>query len=91
VKALPLLLLPEEGAPYEPGPDDETPPDPAQDDYPDWTADGSKIISGPLGPSSKFPGTRYHRMRDALEAVSAKHHVYRIWGIPGRWFARVKK
>jgi hypothetical protein len=61
--------------------------------YPDWTAETSMVLSGPIG-KARFPGRRANNWEQAksfaAEYSSTKRvPLYKFWTVPGRWFARV--
>lgn len=66
-----------------------------EDPYPDYSADNSRVISGPLS-NAKFPGQRFRSWGGALSharklATEKGVRMYRFWTVTGRWFARIGK
>lgn len=83
--------LPEELTEWEP----EAPADP-EDKYPDWTAETTRVISGPIGLVAGYPGTRVANWHEGAAHAKAwcaerKLRLYKYWTVPGRWFARVER
>ncbi len=66
-------------------------PDVLDDPYPIWDNTNSRVVSGPLGPRAKFPGTRYDNWASAKLATAKAYTLYKFWTLGPRWFARVKK
>lgn len=63
--------------------------------YPDWNADNSFVLSGPLE-EAKFPGRRFGHWREAEAHVTETARtrgvkLFKFWTIPGRWFGRIGK
>lgn len=89
-KPLSEVPVPEDPAPSEyvadaPGPEILDRP------YPDWNADNSRVVSGPLGPKAKFPGRRFSNWREAEEHLMKGGRLFAFWTLGQRYFARVPK
>jgi hypothetical protein len=85
-------MLPLSGAPYDIDEDDDlTSPELKDEEYPTYTQGDTRVISGPIGPRAKFPGTRHETWRDAQVYVASKYNMCTFWCMPGRWFARIQK
>ncbi len=61
------------------------------DEFPDWDAKTSRVVSGPLGTKAKFPGKRFTHWRKAKKHCEETYSVIKfgVWGF--RWFARVRR
>lgn len=56
-------------------------------EYPDYHKDETFVITYTLGPDGRFP-TR----REAARFAAAKYgHIYQVYGVPGKFVARVRK
>lgn len=70
--------------------DDDSPPQ--QVDYRDWDPTTTKVVSGPIGPAKKYPGTRYASRAEAKRVWTQRAgRIIEDLSIPGRWIFRVRK
>jgi len=58
--------------------------------YPDFSAENSYVISGPIG-EAKFRGKQYSTWQEAKRETTNRFPVIQFWVIGYRWFARVRK
>lgn len=60
-----------------------------EDEYPDYSAATSRVISGPLGLAS-FSGRRFNRYQAAQAHCNKEYDVIKFWTMGARWFCRIK-
>lgn len=70
--------------------DDEEPPEVV--DYRDWSPETTRVVSGPLGPVTKFPGQRFRSRVEARRYWTERAgRIIEDLSIRGRWIFRIKR
>lgn len=60
--------------------------------YLDWNRNTTRVVSGPIGSSYAYPGTRYESREAAYAGVTQRFgRIFEANYIAGRYFFRVRK
>jgi hypothetical protein len=66
--------------------------DPGDVPYPDYVPSRTKVVSGPVGPAKKYPGTAFPSKRAAMAYWNQRAgRIIEDLSVPGRWIFRVRR